>query len=156
MPFVVAVFLALGVFTGEPTGPGQKPGSVIIEYVQDGNKFTLKLEEQHLTLMMPERSALGQVELGLMKAEVVRLTYGRGTPQPVLGTSGYSLRFTGIYPVWGPYSTGVSPGSMKCLTFSRKARLTGHVIHAEGVSSQEAHNPYPARPRPVTGVRLLR
>lgn len=134
--------------------------TVLIEYTQGGQQFNLKYDrhDQSLALMMPERSALGQKELELLKAEVVRLTYGSNQPA-LLGSSGYSLKFSGTYPVWGPYSTGVAGASkdaMKCLMFSRRARIEGKVVYAEGVRGQEAHKPYPERPRAVRGVRIVK
>lgn len=154
---VICALLAPVAFAQAPLDPGE---ATTIVYNQDGHRFTAQLDRQtkRLILSLPINPDPGQAELEILKAEVVRLTYRGHGPSGTapFGDSGFSLKFSGTYPVWGPGSSYGPDGKFRCLYFANNARIEGRLVFAQGENSQPDYHPYPRRPAPVTGLRITK
>jgi hypothetical protein len=114
----------------------------------DGRSFELvfDLRGTKLTLRTPSTNFKPNVgldpELDMIKMEVIRLT--SATTPIKLGDSGYTFRYEGGYPIWGPSMQTVHGKWHQNLLFAEEGKLTGLQITARGLPEHPTgYYPYP-------------
>ncbi len=78
--------------------------------------------------------------LDFLKSEVERFV---ATNQPVMmGNTGIYFKFSGAYPIWGPYSSWSRNVVYECLYFANSGSIIKSTLYAVGVSNTGYYYPY--------------
>jgi hypothetical protein len=108
----------------------------------DGQVVYLQYDPHTGRICLKAESAIGTEKfLAFMKDEVVRLA---ATTNVIQLGGGYSFKFNGGYPTWGPYTACRGYGTFECLMFAESSTLTSNkVIVASGFEEKPAgYYPY--------------
>lgn len=144
--FTTSVALTQSSGTPPPTKTLQS-GELILKYKEIGIyniELVYNLLDSSVAVRLQSETSLpNKDELDILKAEVVHLISTKDVTK--LGKTGFSFRFKGKYPIWGPY-TAVGPGyRFHCLMFAERGSfsITDRGIRALGRNGKIGYYPYP-------------